>query len=660
MTETRLPRGRARRLLILLFVVTVPPAVTLAWLGLRILQQDRDLAMRHALERREAALQAVVRSLEQSWALATRALDQDPVPAGMARLVITERGMEALPAGRLLWTPARTPAWPTTTDPRLQPIERLEFQGARADAVAGYQALLESSDAQLRVAVLIALGRMYQQERKWNDALRVYRELATIDGVTMAGAPADLHARRQIGDVLADARRGDDLRREAAALERDLLAGRWSLDAIAWTLTVRDIERWTGQPVHVDEERRLFSAAADLLWRRPRLASATETPAHGALRVNGSLSTIFVRETTERLTAIVVSANTIEDWIASAARGLPGSSSVTLVADDGSVIGGPSAAASPGALMAYTGETRLPWSVRLDYDNASAPTAELAGRTPLLVTGLGAMLVLLAGGGYMLWRVTRQEMAINRLQTEFVSAVSHEFRSPLTSLRHATELLNEHDDLPSERRRTFYRAMNHDTRRLQRLVESLLDFSRMEAGRKAYDMRPVSAAVFVRDVVDEFRASLGARGAAIELSIEEEPGLDIRADVSSLGHALWNLLDNAVKYSEGRGTVRVSVRTSEGGVAILVEDSGPGIPVHERQEIFGRFVRGSRALALGIPGTGLGLAMVSHIVSAHGGTVRVESEEGRGSTFTIWLPCDANASDAGRREQTPGRIWRAS
>ena len=92
------------------------------------------------------------------------------------------------------------------------------------------------------------------------------------------------------------------------------------------------------------------------------------------------------------------------------------------------------------------------------------------------------MLVLLAGGGYMLWRVTRQEMAVNRLQTEFVSAVSHEFRSPLTSLRHATELLSEHDDLPSERRRTFYRAMEHDTRRLQRLVESLLDFSRMEAG----------------------------------------------------------------------------------------------------------------------------------------------------------------------------------
>ena len=355
-----------------------------------------------------------------------------------------------------------------------------------------------------------------------------------------------------------------------------------------------------------------------------------------------------------------MSASTVDDWMASAARGLPGSSSIVLAANDGSVIGGPSTAASRDPLTAYTGQTGLPWTLRLHYDDAGAPATELVGRTRLLLTGLGAMLVLLAGGGYMLWRVTRQEMAVNRLQTEFVSAVSHEFRSPLTSLRHATELLNEQDDLPSERRQTFYRAMDHDTRRLQRLVESLLDFSRMEAGRKAYSLRPVSAAEFVHDVVDEFRGSLGAGAAPIDLSIEPGSELGIRADAPSLGHAVWNLLDNAMKYSEGPGIVRVSVRTSEGGVAILVEDSGPGIPVHERHEIFGRFVRGSRALAVGIPGTGLGLAMVSHIVSAHGGTGRVESEEGRGSTFTIWLPCDANASDVERREQTPGRIWRAS
>ena len=296
MTETRLWRGRARRLLILLFVVTVPPAVTLVWLGLRILQQDRDLAMRQALERREAALQTVVRSLEQSWALATRALDQDPVPAGMVRLVINERGIDASPAGRLLWMPARPSAWHITIDPRVEAVERLEFQGARPAAVAGYQQLLQSSDAKLRAIALIALGRIYRQNRNWNGALRVYRDLTAINavGVAVADAPADLHARRQICDLLADAGRRDELLREATALQSDLLAGRWPLDAIAWTLTVRDIERWTGQPVRTDEERRLFSVAADQLWRRPRLAAATETRAHDVLRNNGSFSTIFV------------------------------------------------------------------------------------------------------------------------------------------------------------------------------------------------------------------------------------------------------------------------------------------------------------------------------------------------------------------------------
>jgi signal transduction histidine kinase len=115
----------------------------------------------------------------------------------------------------------------------------------------------------------------------------------------------------------------------------------------------------------------------------------------------------------------------------------------------------------------------------------------------------------------------------------------------------------------------------------------------------------------------------------------------LRADVASLTNALWNVLDNAVKYS-GEGTaIHVCVERKPEGVAVSVRDEGLGIPRDERKEIFRRFVRGEKANRLGIKGTGLGLAMVSQIVQAHGGTVELESEEGAGSTFRLMLPAQS-------------------
>jgi signal transduction histidine kinase len=273
----------------------------------------------------------------------------------------------------------------------------------------------------------------------------------------------------------------------------------------------------------------------------------------------------------------------------------------------------------------------------------------------LLTAGLGAILLLLAGGAYFLWRVLHRELAVARLQTDFVAAVSHEFRTPLTSLRHVTELLEESDDLPPDRRRTFYQALGRSTERLHRLVESLLDFSRMEGGRKPYDFRPLDAADLVARVVGDFGRDGSARGYAV--NFHAEPGDHwIRADSQALTHALWNLLDNAVKYSPDRDAIDVSIHPRGSGVGISVRDSGLGVATHERQHIFQRFVRGERVNRLGIKGTGLGLAMVSHIVKAHGGAIELESEEGAGSTFTIVLPRETAIprDDAERRGAIAG------
>jgi signal transduction histidine kinase len=240
-------------------------------------------------------------------------------------------------------------------------------------------------------------------------------------------------------------------------------------------------------------------------------------------------------------------------------------------------------------------------------------------------------------GSYFTARAAARELAVARLQSDFVSAVSHEFRTPLTSMRHLTELLEGGIVSEEERRRQYYSALGRESARLHRLVESLLSFGRMEAGGLEYSFEPVNPAELAEDVVVDFQRELSDSGCRIELR-QAEACPTILADREALGRALWNLLDNAVKYSPACPTVWVDVAAEGRRVAIRVRDQGLGIPAEEQKQIFRKFVRGAAAKAANVKGTGIGLALVQHIVRAHGGEVLLESAPGKGSTFTILLP----------------------
>jgi signal transduction histidine kinase len=265
-----------------------------------------------------------------------------------------------------------------------------------------------------------------------------------------------------------------------------------------------------------------------------------------------------------------------------------------------------------------------------------ADLSQFARRRRLMIAGLAILALLVLAASYIIARAVRRELAAAQLQSDFVSAVSHEFRTPLTSMRQFTEMLVEDDNLPAEKRRAFYRVQERATRRLSRLVESLLDFGRMEAGARPYRLEPLDAGPLAQSVVDEFREEANADGFVIECAVSNDHAM-IQGDREALAQALWNLLDNAVKYSGDSRTVRVEV---EGGsrVAIRIRDRGFGIPLSERGQILRKFARGSAAKAHGIKGTGIGLAMVKHIVDAHGGEILIDSKPGEGSTFTIQLP----------------------
>jgi signal transduction histidine kinase len=269
--------------------------------------------------------------------------------------------------------------------------------------------------------------------------------------------------------------------------------------------------------------------------------------------------------------------------------------------------------------------------------NPRSELVQLAGRRPLLLTGLAIIGMVVLVGSYFIARAVTRELEVARLQSDFVSAVSHEFRTPLASICQLSELLADGRVSSERRREEYYEGLRRESQRLHRLVEGLLDFGRMEAGAREYRFEFCDPATLVRQVVEEFEAEVAGRGYRIEISVNHHvPG--VRADQEALSRALWNLLDNAVKYSPHCQTIWVEADGEGDEVEIRVRDQGLGIAESEQPQIFKKFIRGGSAQAAGAKGTGLGLTMVRHIVAAHGGQVRVESQPDVGSTFTILLP----------------------
>jgi len=259
----------------------------------------------------------------------------------------------------------------------------------------------------------------------------------------------------------------------------------------------------------------------------------------------------------------------------------------------------------------------------------------------LLFAGLVVFALLLASGSFLIARAISRESAVSRLQSDFVSAVSHEFRTPLTSIRQLSEMLARGRMENEQHKQRAYELMLGESDRLRRLVESLLDFGRMQAREYKFRSESLEAAPWARSVAEEFQQTVRSLGYVVDFS-EIEDGVRIRGDREALGNALWNLLDNAVKYSPFEKQVRVAVSSSNGKVEVSVRDCGTGIAKEDLKRVFGKFYRGANAKKQGTKGTGIGLATVKEIVEAHGGTVRVHSEPGRGSEFTMVLPCNGS------------------
>jgi signal transduction histidine kinase len=250
----------------------------------------------------------------------------------------------------------------------------------------------------------------------------------------------------------------------------------------------------------------------------------------------------------------------------------------------------------------------------------------------ILCAALAALIGLAA-----LWRSHQRQARLNQLKSNFVSSVSHELRAPLGAVRLMAENLEREKVPDPAQQKEYFRLIGQECRRLTSLIENVLDFSRMETGRKQYTFEPVDLVPLLQHTV----AVMEPVAAAREITLRFTPPTETPQpcwDAAAIEQSLVNLVDNAIKHSPAGAAVRLEIESLENGFRLWVKDSGPGIPPDEQQRIFDLFYRRGSELRRETTGAGIGLTIVKHVAEAHGGCVIVVSEVGKGSQFALELP----------------------
>ncbi len=616
--------------LLLVFVLTILlPGVLLAVFGLRTLWQERRLAEQQIREQLERLAELAGRDLERElarWQRLVEGLRPEVLPEEVRRVAaelgagavvhLEKQRLTVLPQGQIPHELGPVAEEPVPA--MLATAEAVEFrQKDYVKAAALYQRALSAAGPQFQAAVLHRLARVYRKKGQREDALRIWKQLEGMRDARIGSLPAELVARVEVCSM----EKGPG----ALELYRALVAGRWRLEKSRYLFYSEQARAWLPgthpevAALRAEEEQKLsLTAAVEEMLRQPRRIMRTENGTYLGFWRSAPFAAVVLSEAAFKR----------EAWLAVGAR-LGGNFEASLVA--------PNEPTHSRAGIFAARALEAGWRIQVWPRNPAAMYAAVTRRQNLYLGMLVLVIGLLGFGGYLTVRVVRKELEVARLKADFVSAVSHEFRSPLTGIRQLGEMLMRGRVRDEERRQEYYRLITREANRLARLVENVLDFSRMEAGRQEYSFEPLEAGPWLEELVAAFRLEVAEKGYQVEASVP--PGLpSLVADREALTLAVRNLLDNAVKYSPDSKSVWLEAEAARGGLSMRVCDHGVGIAPEEQRHVFEKFYRGRGELAKQVKGAGLGLSLVKHIVEAHGGSVKCASRPGEGSTFTIHLP----------------------
>lgn len=332
-------------------------------------------------------------------------------------------------------------------------------------------------------------------------------------------------------------------------------------------------------------------------------------------------------------------AKLLKDSIAAKAAGSNGQLVISVLGEDKKDIFATGWRAAEYAVAVPFAPVFPRWQVAAGYSGVTI--AELARqnfRTNLVVDAI--TITLLLAGILLALRAAARQVRLAQAKSSFVANVSHELKTPLSLIRLFAEILEMGRATSREKEQEYFSIIHRESRRLTQLINNILDFSKIEARRKQYQFTSSNVALIVEDVLSTYEYQISSSGFELDTHIASSLP-PARVDPDAIAQAVLNLLNNAIRYSADVKKIEVRVEGRDGQIAIEVADQGIGIPRSEQEKIFEKFYRVNNDLVHNVRGTGLGLALVKHIVDAHGGKIVLDSAPGKGSRFTILLPCDA-------------------
>lgn len=691
---------RQKKLLLLFLFTIFVPAIVLGIFGLRALEGDRyrmeqlmrreqEEAMRNIRSSLAAELQSTAEALRQLLTRAVNPGGSTPVTPDWIAVHRASRHPEIeekLPGTvfvvglsgewffvkeAFLLLPDDRIEPPGAGDEAFQRAETYEF-GAQdlKRAAQNYQESVRNNDLRVRLAALNALGRCHFRLGNYSLALQAYRKLLEPQPIVRDSENTVFWLMGSLQMALCWEQVGQ--RREAFLVllraYRELIEQKWVVSTDTAEFYLRECERSlqvycakSKTETHCETFRNLREqkvarlaqirrqhsirsslAAAVAAWSQtasPTTNRILQLPGlqEMAIAVGAVPATGQGQPENYTVAAAVVDDQTlVSRLLRSGKPALSTSQNIRArLTDSGGKIlyaSGPAVPRSP-FLEESLGEGMPNWKITLFHDPADNPFA-LRTNFYISLTVLLAGLLLL--GGYFTVHTVYHEMEMIRMKSDFVSLVSHEFKSPITSMRTLMERLQAGSVSSTSKMQQYFDVICGELQRLTRLINNVLDFSKIEAGRKEYYFVDTDLEELLRDLLATFEASAVQRGFTIETQIRS-PLPTVKVDRDSISQAILNLLDNAMKYSLAEKHIRIEAQQDTVFLLVKVSDRGPGIREEEIPKIFAKSYR-SAETARSVPGVGLGLAIVNHIMKSHGGDVMVESEIGKGSTFSLAIP----------------------
>jgi signal transduction histidine kinase len=629
---------------LLLFAVAVP-AACLLWFMAAAMRNERFAVRQQLAEAYRAQLSASQMRLQEHWRRAAAELERlvatASAPAAFARSVrsgIVDSVVIFGEEGRVLYpnTPATVKSSFGDMESRWQEAADLEQVRQFTEAATCYDAVARAmTNANSAARAFQAEARCLAQARQHSAAIELVNEVFSTERYSQA---ADLQGRLIAANAelmaleLSTDRHSEIFHSIASRLALRLLDyDNPALAAPQRRFLMKELQRLSPEkiefPTLAAEEMAAEVMERHSSWpREPVLQPAAGSDLWQFTTPNRRVLALMRSYKIVAAAKAVISENPLPNG------------EVTLVSPD---------AENSKAFVTFSAGEQMPgWRFAISLKNqatfyfAAKKQTTLYLWTGVLVVSVMGVLTLLT------LRIVRRQMALARLKNDLAATVSHEFKTPLSSMRVLIDTLLDADKLDEQRTREYLQLISQENDRLGRLIQNFLTFSRMERKRHTFHFSPLPAERVIGAAVEAVRLRSEAAGCRIDVRVDGNLP-SIMADADALAAALTNLLENACKYSdETNKQIVVGVRAENGNVIFSVQDHGIGIAAHDQKNIFQPFYQVEQHLSRETGGCGLGLSIVRFVTTAHRGTVGVVSRPGQGSTFTISLPINQRISIA--------------